>query len=162
MLDFDNAKLPASVRPLPKRIDGHVLSVGDLKVIAQHFAGRPDPILGEELVVLLFPQMLDAPSGRHIPAEVLHHIGEGSVSAGRQVIKKLIANIREHGKPRAYAKGGAVRMSKADAGYEPCCDENRICVLCTMWRDKYRCSLVAGHIDRTGTCNHFERPEPKS
>ena len=106
MIDFDNALLPKSVRPLPKRINGHVLSISDLKAIGQHFAGRPDPVLGEELVAILFPQMLGAPSGRHIPVQVLHHIGEGSVSAGRKVVRKLLSNIRR--RPAHYQAGGAV------------------------------------------------------
>ncbi len=112
MLDLDNAVLPKSIRPLPKRINGHVLSIDDLKGIARWAAGRADPILGEELVAILFPQMLGAESGRHIPAEVLHHIGEGNISAGRQVVRKLIANLRNGS--AHYQHGGAVHHDDAD------------------------------------------------
>jgi hypothetical protein len=72
---------------------------------------------------------------------------------GRQQLNSLLKRNDE------YARGGKVggRLSKQAAGYEPSGDENRICVLCSMWRDKYRCSLVVGHVDRTATCNHFEK-----
>jgi hypothetical protein len=157
MIDLDTP-LPRSVRPLGKVPAGaHVLSHSDLRAIAKHFAGREDARLGEELIPhILHHSMFGADTGRIIPRGVLAELGNGDHHAGRKVLRKFLDNIRQGGRP-AYARGGAVRLSKTDAGYEPCGDENRICVLCSMWRDKYRCSLVQGHIDRTGTCNHFER-----
>jgi hypothetical protein len=145
---------------MPARIPGgaHILSHSDLRVIARRFAGRDDPVLGEELLpFVLHHKMLGADCGRIIPREVLAELGDGDPSVGRRVLVKFISNIRKHEHAGRYKSGGAVKLSKDDAGYEPCGDSNRICVLCSMRKDKYRCSLVAGHIDRTATCKHFTR-----
>jgi hypothetical protein len=153
MLDLDNAKLPRSVRPLPKRINGHVLSIADLKTIAQYFGGRPDPILGEELVAHVIPGMFDRESGRHIPAAVLHHIGEGDVTTGKRVIRKLIANLKK--RPAHYQSGGRAKISQEQVNYRNSTGDE-YCAACTMWRPPKSCSAVAGRISRTGVCDLFK------
>jgi hypothetical protein len=120
--------------------------------------------LGESIIAKMFAGgRYSEAMPRVLPPEVVKAIGHGDIGVGRRVLNKFIANLRaqhQHAdRPQArYARGGAVgKMSKSDAGYEACGDENRICVLCSMWRDNHRCSLVAGHIDRTGTCKHFAK-----
>lgn len=56
-----------------------------------------------------------------------------------------------------YGRGGAVRMSKADAGYDEIGSEGRICAICSMFRRENRCTLVNGFISRTGTRKHFDK-----
>jgi hypothetical protein len=117
--------------------------------------GGGDLERGETILHRMF--RMSGPRSLHPSA--LRELGNGNAATGRRVIDKFLDRLHKGDKPQArYARGGRVdKISKADAGYEACGDENRICVLCSMWRDKYRCSLVAGHIDRTGTCKHFSK-----
>jgi hypothetical protein len=124
-------------------------------------------VLGDDTIAKMFASgRYNADMPRILPPEVVRDVGQGSLEKGRRVLEKFVAKLRarhQHAdEPQArYAKGGAVgKMTKANAGYQACGDENRICVLCSMWRDNHRCSLVAGHIDRTGTCNHFAKAKP--
>jgi hypothetical protein len=95
MIDLD-VPLPKSPRPLPRRIPpgAHVLSHDDLRAVARHFAGRDNARLGEELMAIVFPKLFDATTGRVIPQELLHELGEGNHHAGKRVLEKFLANIR--------------------------------------------------------------------
>jgi hypothetical protein len=145
---------------MPAQIPGgaHILSHSDLRAIARRFAGRDDPVLGEELLpFVLHHKILGADCGRIIPREVLAELGDGDPSIGRRVLVKFISNIRKHEHAGRYKSGGAVKLSKADAGYDEIGDAGRICAICSMFKDDNACTLVGGFISRTGTCNHFER-----
>ena len=158
MLDLD-VELPRLPRALPKRIPlgSHILSHSDLAAVARHFTGHSHVRLGEELIGHVIPGMFDAPSGRVISVEVLAELGNGDPIAGKKVVRKFLNNIRQRGNHGEYAKGGAVKMSKVDAGYDEIGDEVRICAVGSMYRNDHKCTLVAGHISRTATCNHFDK-----
>jgi hypothetical protein len=58
---------------------------------------------------------------------------------------------------KRYARGGKVKMTKADAGYHDCADSGRICAVCDMFKEPNGCTLVRGDISRTASCDHFEK-----
>jgi hypothetical protein len=93
------APRPTKLRPLPSRIPpgAHVLSIADLKTIAR-FAGHGDDVaMAEELLPwILHHGMLDAPTGRIIPKEVLTELGEGDPIAGRKVLRRFIERLKAH------------------------------------------------------------------
>jgi len=105
---IDNARLPRSVRPLGRVPAGaHVLSHGDLRAIAKHFAGRDSATLGEELIPhVVHHSMFGAETGRIIPAETLAELGEGDPIAGRRVLRIFLANLRK--RPALRAAGGDI------------------------------------------------------
>jgi hypothetical protein len=74
-----------------------MLSIADLKTIAR-FAGHGDDVaMAEELLPLILHHgMLDAPSGRVIPKEVLIDLGNGDPIAGRKVLRRFIERLRAH------------------------------------------------------------------
>jgi hypothetical protein len=58
---------------------------------------------------------------------------------------------------KPYRSLSSEKLRKVDAGYQDCGDSGRICAICGMFREANNCTLVAGFISRTGTCNHFEK-----
>jgi hypothetical protein len=158
MLDLD-AELPRLPRPLPKKIPAgaHVLSRSDLRAISKHFAGRDDPVLGEELIPhLIHHSMFDAASGRVIPPATLAALDpDGNPHTGKRVLQKFLANIRRQ--PAHFRSGGAAKMTKADANYRDATGE-AMCAGCSMFRpDNHSCSLVNDvRISRTSVCDFYE------
>jgi hypothetical protein len=59
--------------------------------------GGGNEITGEELIAHIFPQMLDASHARVLPAAVVSSLGEGSIAAGRKVLRKFIELMRQRG-----------------------------------------------------------------
>jgi hypothetical protein len=86
--------MPARVPP-----GSFVLPLDVIKTI-----GGGNLIIGEEMVAHLFPQMLDASHARVLPPHVVSDIGEGSIGAGRQVLRRFIELMRQRG-----SRGVAVR-----------------------------------------------------
>jgi hypothetical protein len=129
--------------------------------------GNGDPRSAGAVLKRLFN--VDPSSPTTVPASVVRAIGHGNINAGYRVLERFAQLLRQAGgynyQPalplRRYAKGGAVgKMSKADAGYEPCADSGRICAICSMFREnngRHGCTLVQGSISRTATCNHFSK-----
>jgi hypothetical protein len=100
VIDLDNALLRKSPRPMPMKIPAgaHILSHSDLRAIAKHFAGRDDPVLGEELIPhVLHHSLFGATTGRIIPRETLAELGNGDPIAGRKVLRKFIELARQSG-----------------------------------------------------------------
>jgi hypothetical protein len=74
-----------------------VLSIVDLKTIARFAGHGDDAAMAEELLPwLLHAGMLDAPTGRIIPKEILTELGEGDPVAGRKVLRRFIERLKAH------------------------------------------------------------------
>jgi len=48
-------------------------------------------------------------------------------------------------------------LTKDTARYREFATETKQCQTCTMFRVPDKCTLVQGHISRTGTCDHYKR-----
>jgi hypothetical protein len=112
---------------------------------------------------------------RAVHADALRELGNGSVTAGRKVIERFLERLHdEHGandEPKAehqiipqpdgnhgrlYAKGGAVKASKADVNFRQA-EDNAFCARCKMFREPASCTAVEGRIHRVDLCDLFQK-----
>jgi hypothetical protein len=124
----------------------------------------PQPKLNSEPKpkILFKSGRYNADMPRILPPEVVRDIGNGNIANGRRVLQKFVAKLRarhQHAdEPQArYARGGAVKIDKADADYHDSADSGTICAICRMYRREHKCSLVRGFISRTASCRFFEK-----
>lgn len=88
--------LPPKRRPMPSRIPRGAF-VLPLDVIGK--LGSGNPVLGEELVELMFG--LGAPTARVLRPEVVADIGHGDLNAGRKVLQQFVALVRRRDRAAA-------------------------------------------------------------
>jgi hypothetical protein len=129
--------------------------------------GAGDGEVGESIFSRMFAGGRFNPQfARILPPEVVRDVGQGSISAGRKVLEKFVANLRarqepdaakETAEPQAYARGGAAKMTKEAAGYRDAIEDGKFCALCDMFVEPHGCTLVEGKISRTGLCDHYEK-----
>src|SRR5438552_15678301 len=84
--------------------------------------GNGDPRVAGSVLRRMFGVSPENPT--IVPADVVRELGGGDINAGRKVLARfaqLLRQVYRYEPPPRYAKGGAVgKISKADAGYEPC------------------------------------------
>jgi hypothetical protein len=122
----------------------------------------------------LLHKMFKMAGPRAVHADALRELGNGSVTAGRKVIERFLGRLHnEHGandepeaehqiipQPdgnhgRVYARGGAVKASKADVNFRQA-EDNQFCARCTMFREPASCTAVEGRIHRVDLCDLYE------
>jgi len=132
----------------------HHLSLNDVAAI-----GRGDMAAGEDVLNRLFEGHMIAP--RSIAVSGLRALGDGSVSAGRKVLEKFVAKLREQhqhaDEPSAgYAKGGKVgKVSKQSVHFRQA-ENDEFCARCRMFREPSACTAVAGRIHRVDLCDLYQ------
>jgi hypothetical protein len=108
----------------------------------------------------ILEQMFKTVGPRTIHPHALRELGNGNAAIGRRVMEKFLDRLyvdKQGNRRKRYAKGGEVKLRKADAGYRNAIEDGQFCALCSNFAEPAGCSLVQGKISRTSLCDHYDR-----